>query len=165
MKKICLLLFMILLLCSCNKKDEAKNINELISYDILDYFEKDNYNYVNDGDKTYIESYYSTKNEGFFQAQIFSYKNKDVFNPNEDYSLDENDYIGSLTNLVEMKIDKENFFIGYRGSEEVDNASLVAYVRHKNYVFEFDLSNSEQPISEEQYNDFLVIIQSVKFKY
>ena len=158
MKKILILLFAIFLLCSCNKNDEAKNIDDLISYDVQDYFEKGE-------DNDYIKTYYSNKDSSYFEVKIFSYKNKEVINKTDDYSLDENDYIGSLTDLVQMEISKETFSIGYRGNEESDSKSLVSYVRHKNYVFEFYMNNSESTLTDEQYNDFLVMIQSVKFKY
>lgn len=158
MKKILILLFAIFLLCSCSKNDEAKNIDDLISYDVQDYFEKGE-------DNDYVKAYYSTKDSSYFEVKIFSYKNKEVINKTDDYSLDENDYIGSLTDLVQMEISKETFSIGYRGNEESDSKSLVSYVRHKNYVFEFYMNNSESTLTDEQYNDFLIMLQSVKFKY
>lgn len=165
MKKIILLFFTILLLCSCKKEEyEIKNIDELISYNVINYFEKDTSQ--DEGEKTNIsQSYYSTKDDAFFQVQIFSYKNKDMYNLNAEYTIDENDYISSLSHQIEMIVDNEEFYIGYIPQDDIEDVIAKAYVRHKDYVFEFTMSNFDSQITNEQYEDFLKIIQSVKFKY
>ena len=139
-----------------------RNINELISYDLLD-----DYKYINkeywDQEETIVreESYESQKNYGYFTASIFSYKNIDPYTEGKIFV---NEYINNLVHKNTIVIDGKIFYVGYSGLEDVEDAIGRAYVTYGNYVFEFSMTNNDESITEEQYDDFINIIKSIKFK-
>jgi hypothetical protein len=187
MKKVLVFLIVLFIITGCNKKivnndnnsikeieDDSfviESLDSLISYKMLDdYVEGDTY-YLSDFNEestqenknnVIVEKYYeSKKSYGYFSALIFSYKNKDIFPENN--SIDENDYINNLVKKTTMTIDNHQFTIGYSGEDDLDDVIGRAYVRHNDYVFLFSMSNSDDPITEEQYNEFIKIISSIKF--
>ena len=168
MKKI-LLVFCLLLLIGCSKEtrnvdsDEFKGLDELITIEYPSNYIKGG-DYMQD-DTTYKleEDYYTEDTEVYFQVQILSFKDIDVFSDEND-KIDYKNYVNSLNHKEELKIDNETFYIGYRGSEELEDTHAQAYVKAGNYVIEFMTINSDELITKDQYNEFVSILKTIKFK-
>ncbi len=175
MKKGFLIITIICLLfvTGCNNKKETKkpneeqksvlkNIKDIISYTIPDTYEYSDSLYLEDETETIVEENYAAKeNDGYLQISIFSYKNRDLFS---DETIDENEYIRTLAKREEISIDNKLFSIGYASGDDYEEFNGKALVRTGDYVIEFTMSNFDNPITEEQFNDLKEIIKTVKFK-
>ena len=159
-------LILILLLASCttNKKDEFKplGIDKLISYRLSKKYKVVEKIYYKDDNKTLIEKSYGMKDdERRFTIRIFSYKNKDLIS---DYVINADDYINYMTHKKEMKIKGYKFFVGYTGQDDFEDVIARAYVRYNDYVLQISMSNSDDFITDKQYEDFIKIIKTIEFK-
>ena len=164
MKKIILVLLCLLMISGCcKKKTEIKSIDELISYKVVDYYKKGGHYYIEDTKVKIEQDYYSLRDGGYFQIELFSYKDHDVFG-SSDETIDLDEYINALNKKEELIIDDHTFYLGYRNSEEVENVNARAYVRHNDYVIEFLMSNSDELLEDYQYEDFKEMLKSIKFK-
>ena len=157
-KKI-LLIITIFLLIGCSQNNNKENFNNLLTIDILDkYYLNDQYE---ENNIIYEYEYVSTEDESMFLIQIFSHNNLDIINNEE---INENAFIDTLTNVSTMEIDNEIFSIGYSSFDDVDDVVLRAIVRHNDYVFEFTMTNADDFLTEEQKDDFITMIKTIKFK-
>lgn len=147
-------------------KDLPLSIEKLIKYDVLVNYDCIGYLYFNDNHKNIVieKEYQNRNNDGYFTVAIYSYKGKDVgIECQED--IDENDYMKHLVHKKEMVIDNQNFLIGYSGQDDVEDVNGRAYVRKGDYVFYFSMQNADVQITQSQYDEFIQMIKTVKFKY
>ena len=107
------------------------------------------------------EIYESDISNGYFSIEIFSYKNKDIIGFT---NIDESKYIEILAKKEVLKINNHDFYVGYSSQDDYEEAILRAYVRHNDYVILFTMSNSDDPTTKKQYDEFISMINTVKFK-
>ena len=181
-KSLVFLLIVLVLLVSltgCKKKEEEEvidtpveeiedyipeDLNDLISYSVLKNYKSIEKLYWNDDSDILVEESYGSKtDEGRFTASIFTYKKRDAF-IEPDREIDAEDYIGHLVKKNTMVIDGRTFTIGYSGEDDIDDVIGRAYVTNGDYVFLFSMSNADERITEKQYNDFISILKTIKFK-
>ena len=187
MKKVLfVLLICLLFIPGCNKKDEPKkeenkvveeidynvsSIEDIISYKILNnYKHVDNYTLSDFNDDLELangnniivqENYESKDDDGYFSVELFSYKNRDIVGFSE---ISEDGYIEILVNKTNLKIDEHDFYIGFSSHDDEEKSIVRAYVRHNDYVIRFSESNFDVPVTNKQYNEFIEMIKTVKFK-
>lgn len=140
------------------------SLDNLITYDVLkDYKEIERYNFTDESDILREVSYDSLKDDGRFTVTIFSYKNRDVgIECEEEIYVDE--YINRLTHKEQLIIDNKTFYVGYTAQDDHEDVIARAYVKNNDYVFEFIMSNFDNFITKKQYEDFIKMIKTVKFK-
>lgn len=161
-----LFLFSILTITGCkNKKEDLpKSMDDIISYTVLDNYKLSESYYWDEEETILTEKCYDANNHfGRFTASMFSYKKKDAGISGEN-KVDEKEYIDALTHKKTMIIDDRTFIVGYSGLDDFDDVIGRAYVKEGDYVFMFSMSNFDDFITKEQYNDFINMLKTIKFK-
>ena len=167
---ISILLILTILLFTNKKSNELpKTLDDLITYSILDDYELIEEIYYHDSEEDRNEniivekSYEKANDSGRFTLSIFSYQNKEVV-VHSDNIINYEDKINSLVKTQKTMIDNHEFTIGFSGLDDFADVIGRAYVKKDDYIFLFSMKNFDSHLTDEQYNDFITMIKTIKFK-
>ena len=140
-------------------------IDSLISFTLPKEFKADmEYPYAGEDGNPTVEIAYTSDTKGYFAAGIFSYKGWDCLGDTNS-TIDLSDSIKALSGMKEVNVGGKTGFYGTRESDDMPDMVAIVYVEHKDYVFEFRLTNGDEQITDEQINGFKQILSLVEFKY
>ena len=140
-------------------------IDSLISFTLPKEFKADmEYPYAGEDGNPTVEIAYTSDTKGYFAAGIFSYKGWDCLgDTNSTIDLDE--YLDALKNPRQVNVGGKTGYYGTRESDDMPDMVAIVYVEHKDYVFEFRLTNSDEQVTKAQTEEFLKVLSTLEFKF
>ena len=144
---------------SFQKKPYPQSLTKILSCELPEGWKEDSRWYWC-GDKDTVSEIGYVKKDGYIAISVFSYKGKDE----QDNPVDIQDYIDSLENKEELEINNRKYYFGGLNQDDMENTAYVAYLTNGDYIYRFHLSNSDNPVTKGQKEDFFSMLKTLQFK-